>query len=110
MSQPKRLRKDAKASFTPGPWSYKAGSIAPAICAVTELGSRQIASMTVYDRDEQTSNARLIAAAPTMIELLETVFTQLKKRPVYGEKSLTGYEENVMCEIEKLLSKIGGEE
>ncbi len=56
------------AKHTPGPWKFSAESIDPEWSVVTTAGGSVIAN--VNDRHDQLANARLIAAAPDMLEAL----------------------------------------
>jgi hypothetical protein len=62
---------------TPGPWDTKEGQIYP------EESGRTLALITYYDRDnkEDVANARLIAAAPELLEACEAVYANLN--PAY---------------------------
>lgn len=90
------MKTETKAAHTPGPWEIR--------CEKVFKGPRAIASISnwndaVNGETFATSgaNARLIAAAPDMLELLR----RAKDRCIRGE--------TLWVAIEDLLSRIGGQ-
>jgi hypothetical protein len=68
--------------FTPGPWQAQKGSV--------KIGFRYLYPQTVYGEshaerfqreDEDVANARLIAAAPEMLEALELALEAARGKP-----------------------------
>ena len=59
---------------TPGPWkaqSHQRASLAEASVEIESKSGRTICDMGDYPNDEDRANARLIASAPEMMELLK---------------------------------------
>ena len=59
-------------SHTPGPWKYSYEAIDPEWAIVTAQGGLVVANVN----DNQTANARLIAAAPDMLAALKWIADQ----------------------------------
>jgi len=69
-----------KSNHTPGPWSYREGGL----CWYVEPSSNSKQCLAeVYSklnsRNENEANARLIAAAPELLEALEIAIIQLDR-------------------------------
>lgn len=64
----------SESKHTPGPWTIAAGRY---LLAITPAQTKQIAIFDSDDdwEDEQQANARLIAAAPELLEALEECLT-----------------------------------
>lgn len=59
------------AQHTPGPWSLEVAEITQTgdlFCAIDGVDSAGVVYATLRDRDELLANARLIAAAPELLE------------------------------------------
>jgi hypothetical protein len=76
------------AQHTPGPWSFENGISCIShkrgeIVARNRAGSQTVAQVAMfsdpsYDGDEDTANARLIAAAPELLDALEELVSDLE--------------------------------
>jgi hypothetical protein len=77
------------AGHTPGPWSIRTldGSLG-SIDAASGIQVAQAQEISVTDRNtghlERISNARLIAAAPELLEACRMAIVELKGREHYG--------------------------
>lgn len=67
------------AKHTPGPWATKpTASLGPQYAVYPEESGRDVA--LVYDHDEHTeANARLIAAAPGLLEACKRLLTAIER-------------------------------
>jgi hypothetical protein len=88
--------------FTPGPWSVDSNF--EDSCFVGQPDGEPVASLLCDRNQDMHANARLIAAAPELHSLLESVLSHFKATGMSREES------ELNTEICKLLSKIGGAE
>jgi len=103
--------KEKHATFTPGPWhafeqcSYSATKGLFEIDANHPSGNRQTVAVTPFagDGHELWANARLIAAAPAMYEVLQELEESMELAKKYGYEK-----EHAM--IREVLAKVEGGE
>ena len=103
--------KEKHATFTPGPWhafeqcSYSATKGLFEIDANHPSGNRQTVAVTPFagDGHELWANARLIAAAPAMYEVLQELEESMELAKNYGYEK-----EHAM--IREVLAKVEGGE
>lgn len=77
-----------KVGFTPGPWKvYKGGLSFPPLLVRAPQSDKAIADCDWQSGDEGKANARLIAAAPDLLQALESIIT-LCRQPGYGQPKL----------------------
>ena len=93
-----------KLNHTPGPWELLEFAGSGNLCKViafcqTNQWNIEIARVTHEDPDEQTANARLIAAAPEMLDFLIRIVSRGKSVSV--SSWLTLYEREIAI-IEKV--------
>ena len=107
------MNKETKTKHTPGPWFFHNGNVftrKPALLA--GLAEREILVSrydikTVHDDknisiEEMHANARLIASAPDLLEMIERVLKVMPERMEEGGELLEG-------PIAELLAKAKGE-
>jgi hypothetical protein len=70
-----------KLKHTPGPWEYKCGHHSKVFFVTTKRGSELLRVTNRDDWNVENANARLIAAAPEMLESLIESFGY-----IYGKK------------------------
>jgi len=73
---PTNQGKGKPVSFTPGPWQTKPES--PYVPAQVWADGRQLAEVYGEDRATRKANARLMAAAPDLLEQLEALVVQIE--------------------------------
>jgi hypothetical protein len=103
---------------TPGPWeiikthdgTIENSSVSAAIyyrdkSTVEGLGSIRICGLNTCNphAGENEANARLIAAAPNMFDLLQTLDAYFRE---YRDGGLSGYERDLAGQVSALLSRI----
>lgn len=60
--------------YTAGPWKFFAGSVTVGVaCADPKTGDHALIATLCTTRPEAIANAQLIAAAPTMLEVLKRI-------------------------------------
>jgi hypothetical protein len=59
--------------YTPGPWEYIGGLHGNAIGWFVKVSSNRIISVEGRTGNEATANAHLVAAAPELLEALESI-------------------------------------
>lgn len=101
-----------KPEFTPGPWVIDSGTNETSH-VITDQENYQnpgyswhclVVCMDNYDANETAANARLIAAAPGMYELLQRLIN--KESTTEGEYYFAGEVSKILREADELLNKI----
>lgn len=100
---------DNQASFTPGPWRLAKNS------KDTVVGYRKgkdaytfVVAETCGYQEEREANARLIACAPEMLEMLESIKTLIPMDTFYSDGNGGYTDESVYSKIENLIAKAKG--
>lgn len=83
---------------TPGPWTF---DLENRDVVRTETGCNSILIAQLYKDSRTEANARLIAASPELLELLEKILTDKLKQP-------NGYAATFVQEIRVLVNKAKG--
>lgn len=100
----------AKEKFTPGPWYLDTEDLENQTIAAVKTpkdGGDIICEMPAayeFSMKRWPANARLIAAAPEMYEVLEMVY-----REFYDTDNNTWFEINVLKQVQQTLAKARGE-
>lgn len=92
------------AKHTPGPWeivSHQRASLCEASIEVHSLNGRQVCDMGDYPNDEDKTNARLIAAAPDLLQALKDIVKRVGP-PAYSdtEVAVVNIAENAITKAE----------
>jgi hypothetical protein len=99
---------EMKAKWTPGPWNARTYSSQFQIYAddihIATVLKRTERGSSIYDADETRANARLIAAAPLLVELLSAIAYN-DDRP-HGDDCLVP--SRLLGMARKLLAEING--
>lgn len=106
MKNQNHLRTDAKASHTPGPWSYKHCKV----WSHESNGNDFICDANTFDlgKEANEANARLIAAAPELLEALIAVRAEIWSA-FNEQRSMNLNEQNVALSLaDALIAKATG--
>ncbi len=85
--------------YTPGPWKVSINSVGQ---RWVESGEENIA-LCIGENEQATANARLIAAAPDLVEALDQLQRNLSKAWPRGDRS--GFEQALLDTIDQALAK-----
>ena len=70
----------SQSKHRPGPWiAYNVGGNSGKIYKNWRVGTKDKAICQMFDEEAEMANAKLIAAAPEMLELLQKVFDEMIK-------------------------------
>ena len=110
-SQAKAKRDNAKIRHTPGPWEAVIQPGCHAVIASLSGGPKAVAIIgnnTPDDGNEpmRFANARLIAAAPEMLDALDGLAAQV--RPLWAELDIDGFRHSALKEAYDFACKVAG--
>ncbi len=102
----------SQTKHTPGPWSvfdYKEGGLT----VVSDTHGAYVAkcdgiSATIGSAEELMANARLIAAAPDLLRLLEDAIPYIEEGEQFNKPSCRGLSKAARAAIAMATGKIGG--
>lgn len=94
---------------TPGPWTAIDGSLGGSFMVLIPANGMVICSRNPYEdkAEEFAANARLIAAAPTLLEVLESIESMYDHSTSVGELASRLYEAKCLARI--AIAKATGE-
>ena len=110
-SQAKAKRENAKIRHTPGPWEAVIQPGCHAVIASLSGGPKAVAIIgnnTPDDGNEpmRFANARLIAAAPELLDALDGLAAQV--RPLWAELDIDGFRHSALKEAYDFACKVAG--
>ena len=111
-SQAKAKRENAKIRHTPGPWVLR--TIGQPLATVETQDGRYIIGHAGQLREddwktehaERKANARLIAAAPSLLDALDGLAAQVK--PLLTELDIDGFQHSALKEAYDFACKVAG--
>lgn len=97
-------------NYTPGPWKYVT-NVGPTKALITEDDGSTIVELRLNVRDSRLeANARLIAAAPELLEVCKDALESLRRLPYDWQPGRpVAYRVTIMQELEKAIAKAQGE-
>ena len=107
MSDNEKASAQGNVGFTPGPWTVEGVGCVAVIHDYGEPTVVTVACCTVHTQQRSRNDARLIAAAPEMYEVLRQI-QSLRDRDESGEGFSDDEGEDVIGIVDDLLAKIDG--